>query len=189
MAPTPSPSTAASGVAYITGFTQSSDFPHPGSPFQSSLKGTQDAFVTQINAGGAIGFSTFLGGSGSQDTGLAIALDSSKNVYVTGSTDSSDFPTKTAITGGTALKGSDDAFVTEISSSGSSDVFSTYYGGAGSENSTLNGTPGGGIAVDSSGVIYVTGTTNSTSGLPLASAAQSTFGGSTGDAFVGKITP
>ncbi len=180
---------AASGTAYITGFTQSSDFPHPGTPFQGTLNGSQDAFVTQVNAGGAIGFSTFLGGSGSADDGLAIAIDSSKNVYVTGNTDSSNFPVKTAITGGTALKGSDDAFITEISSSGSSDVFSTYYGGSGSENSSLNGTPGGGIAVDSAGVIYVTGTTNSTSGLPLASAAFGTFGGGTGDAFVGKITP
>jgi hypothetical protein len=180
---------APSGTAYITGFTQSSDFPHPGTPFQAALSGTQDAFVTQINAGGAIGFSTYLGGTGSEDAGLAIALDSSKNVYVTGNTDSSNFPTKTALTGHTTLSGTNDAFVTEINSSGSSDVFSTYYGGAGSEDSALNGIPGGGIAVDSAGVIYVTGTTNSTSGLPTASAAQGTFGGGTGDAFVGKITP
>ena len=179
----------ASGTAYVTGFTQSADFPHPGTPFQGALSGSQDAFVTQVNAGGAIGFSTFLGGSGSADDGLAIAIDASKNVYITGNTDSNNFPLKTAITGGTALNGSNDAFVTEISSSGSSDVFSTYYGGAGSEDSALNGVPGGGIAVDSAGVVYVTGTTNSTSGLPLANAAQGTFGGGTGDAFVCKITP
>jgi hypothetical protein len=181
---------AAGGVAYITGFTQSSDFPHPGTPFQAALNGTQDAFVTQVNPGGAIGFSTYLGGSGSQDTGLAIALDSTKNVYVTGNTDSSTgFPVKTPIVGGTVLQGTDDAFVTEISSTGTTDVFSTYYGGPGSEDSVLHGTPGGGIAVDSTGVVYITGTTNSASGLPLAVAAQGTFGGSTGDAFVGKITP
>src|SRR6202000_2265593 len=114
----------------------------------------------------AIGFSTYLGGSGSQDTGLAIALDSTKNVYVTGNTDSSTgFPVTTPIPGGTALQGTDDAFVTEISSTGTSAVFSTYYGGAGSEDSVLHGTPGGGIAVDSTGVVYITGTTNSSSGL------------------------
>jgi hypothetical protein len=108
-------------------------------------------------------------------------------VYVTGNTDSSDFPIMTAITGGTARQGTDDAFVSELNSTGSSLIFSSYYGGAGSEDSILNVTPGGGIAV-ASGVVYITGTTNSTSGLPLANALQGASGGGN-DAFVGKITP
>ncbi len=175
-----------SGAAYVTGFTQSSGLA-TGSAFQTTLKGTQDAFVAQVNSGGAIGYFTYLGGTNSKDEGKAIAIDTAKNAYVTGCTDSSDFPLKNAITGATTLKGSSDAFVTEINAAGSAQVFSTYYGGAGSED--LNGsTPGGAIASDGTN-IFVTGTTDSSSGLPTKSAAQATFGGSTGDAFAAKFTP
>ena len=145
--------------------------------------------MAQVNSGGAIGYFTYLGGTNSKDEGKAIAIDTAKNAYVTGCTDSSDFPLKNAITGATTLKGSSDAFVTELNPAGSAQVFSTYYGGAGSED--LNGsTPGGAIAADTAGAnIFVTGTTDSSSGLPTKSAAQGTFGGSTGDAFAAKFTP
>jgi hypothetical protein len=94
-----------------------------------------------------------------------------------------------AITGGTAKQGPTDAFVTKLNSAGSALVFSSYYGGNNSED--LNGTTtGGAIAVDSTGAnIFVTGTTNSTTGLPTKNAQQSTFGGGTADAFAAKITP
>jgi hypothetical protein len=179
-----------SGTAYVTGLTKSANTPKAGSPFQSSLKGSQNAYVAQVNTGGTIALFTYLGGTGSSgDSGLGIALDLNKNIYVTGSTSSSDFPTAAAITGGTALQGPTDAFVTKFNSAGSSVTFSTYYGGNNSENTTGT-TTGGAIAVDTAGTnIYVTGTTNSTSGLPLKSAAQSTFGGGTADAFAAKITP
>jgi hypothetical protein len=179
-----------SGVAFVTGRTLSSDFPHPGTPFQGSLKGTQDAFITKLNADGTVGFSTYLGGSGI-DEGLAIAIDASDNVYVTGATDSSDFPLKNPLTGSTALSGANDAFVTELAASGSAEVFSTYFGGSGNEDENLISTTGvaGGIAVDTAGKIYVTGSTNSLSAFPILNAAQPAYGMGTADGFVAKINP
>jgi hypothetical protein len=95
-----------------------------------------------------------------------------------------------AITGGTAKQGNTDAFVTKLNSAGSALVFSTYYGGNNDED-LKSGTPfGGAIAVDSTATnIFVTGITDSTSGLPTKNAAQGTFGGGTADAFAAKITP
>jgi hypothetical protein len=171
------------GTAYVTGLTQSSDFPHPGTPYQSSLSGPQDAFVTKVAAGGAsFAFSTFFGGAGS-DSGFGIALDSSNNVYITGETDSSTgFPLLNPITA--TLSGTSDAFVAELASSGSTLTFSTYFGGTGTEDQLQ-----GAIAVDSSANIYVTGDTSSSAGFPLQTAAQGTYGGGTADAFVAKIAP
>ncbi len=179
-----------SGNAYVTGFTQSSGLAS-GTAFQTTLKGTQNAFVAQVNpSSGTIGFFTYLGGSGSKDEGKAIAIDTAKNIYVTGCTDSADFPLKTAITGGTTLKGPSDAFVTKLNAAGTAEVFSTYYGGSGSEDLDTGNTPGGAIAADGAGTnIFVTGTTSSSSGLPTKSAAQAAFGGGTGDAFAAKFTP
>jgi hypothetical protein len=178
---------AASGTAYVTGSTQSSGL-QKGS--QATLNGMQDAFVAQVNSGGTIALFRYLGGSGSKDTGTGIAVDSSKNIYVTGCTDSADFPLMNAITGGTAKQGNTDAFVTKLNSAGSALVFSTYYGGNNDEDLKSNTPFGGAIAVDTAGTnIFVTGITDSTSGLPTKSAAQSTFGGGTSDAFAAKITP
>jgi len=76
----------ASGTAYVTGMSQSSGLAS-GTAFQTSLKGSQDAYVARIDSTGAIGFFTYLGGAANQDEGLAIAVDSSQNIYVTGVTD------------------------------------------------------------------------------------------------------
>jgi Beta-propeller repeat len=160
-----------------------------GSAFQTSLKGSQDAFVAQVSSAGVLSAFTYLGGTNSRDEGKAIAIDTAKNIYVTGLTDSLDFPLKNAITGGTTLNGSTDAFVTELNSAGTAEVFSTYYGGSGSENLDPS-THGGAIAANPAGTnIFVTGTTDSSSGLPMKSAAQGSFGGGTGDAFAAKFTP
>jgi hypothetical protein len=180
----------ASGVAFVTGKTQSTDFPVAGTPFQGSLKGTQDGFVTKLNADGTIGFSTFLGGSGNADEGLAIAIDASDNVYVTGVTDSSDFPVKIPLTGSTVLSGANDAFVAELAASGSTEIFSTYFGGTGSEDENLTSSPGiaAGIAVGTTGQIFIAGSTNSASGFPLLMPLQA-YGGGTADGFLANISP
>ncbi len=121
----------ASGSAYVTGSTSSVDFP-TGGAFDVTLGGTEDAFVTKLNAtGSAIVYSTYLGGSGT-DGGGDIAVDASGNAYVAGFTNSTDLPTLNpfqAAYGG----GSSDAFVTKLNATGSALVYSTYLGGSRAE--------------------------------------------------------
>jgi Beta-propeller repeat len=179
----------ASGDAYVTGLTQSSTtFPVKLPALQSTFGGTQDAFVTELNpSGSARVYSTFLGGSLS-DAGTSIALDGSNNAYVTGQTNSTNFPKANATQ--SALGGGNDAFVSEISASGSQLLFSTYLGGALNENTNASGgnlAAIGSIAVDNVGAnIYVTGNTASTD-FPTTLPYQLQNGGGT-DAFVTKYT-
>jgi hypothetical protein len=141
------------GNAYVTGVTGSTDFPtvNPLQATSNASEGT--SFVAKFNAAGsALVYSTYLGGSES-DAGTGIAVDPSGNAYVTGRTDSSDFPTVNPIQA-TFKGGGDDAFVAELNAAGSALVYSTYLGGSGTDE-------GYGIAVDSSGNAYVTGWTTS----------------------------
>jgi len=166
-----------SGAIYATGYTASSDFPTQ-SPLQSSRSGAADAFVTKLSSSGsALSYSTYLGGSG-LETGQAIAIDSSGNCFVTGSSDSTNFPLQGAFQaayGG----GNQDGFVAKIASSGTSLIYSSYLGGSGVDYAL-------GIAVDGGGAAVVTGITGS-SNFPLQSPLQGTYGGGTSDAFVAKI--
>jgi uncharacterized protein (TIGR03437 family) len=167
--------------AYITGRTESSNFPVKN-PLQPSLRGQRDAFVTKFNPDGAILFSTYLGGeppaAGERDeeVGYGIALDSLQNIYVTGFTSSPSFPLVNPIQ--SVFGGVEDAFVTKLNSSGSAIIYSTFLGGARADN-------GRGIAVDGFGNAYVTGYTLS-SDFPVVKAFQRTYGGN-GDGFVTKL--
>jgi hypothetical protein len=169
------------GNAYLTGSTFG-NLPTVNA-IQPVYGGTGDAFVMKINASGtAIVYSTYLGGS-SPDGGSAIAVDSAGNAYVTGSTQSTDFPTANAIQpvyGGSGGIGDGDAFVTKINASGTAFVYSTYLGGSKDEW-------GQGITADGSGNAYVTGETMS-SDFPTANAIQRA-GGSYANAYVAKIKP
>ncbi|MBN2135140.1 MAG: SBBP repeat-containing protein [Acidobacteria bacterium] len=134
-----------SGAAYITGYTWSSDFPTLNQ-YQTHQKST-DAFVTKLApAGNSLVYSTYLGGS-DDDLGRTIAVDSSGAAYITGYTWSADFPTLNQYL---TYQGSYDAFVTKLSSEGSTLVYSTYLGGSDEDY-------GYKIAVDSSGAAYITG--------------------------------
>ena len=148
------------GNAYVTGATSSPDFP-AANPVQATNNGGDgDVFVTKLNAAGnALVYSTYLGGSGF-DVGHGIAVDSSGNAYLTGDTGSVDFPTANPIhaQGG--------AFVTKLNAAGNALVYSSHLGGSGDEL-------GSGIAVDSLGNAYVTGSTSSLD-FPLANALQIT---------------
>jgi len=178
------------GNAYLTGQTESTNFPTQN-PTQPASGGQTDVFVTKLNAAGtALVYSTYLGGSGydsSFDEGLA--LDAAGNIYVTGVTTSTNFPTKNAVqstysggTCGTAPNTYDcgDAFVTKLNAAGNALVYSTYLGG--SRDDYANG-----ITIDSAGNAYVVGATNSTN-FPTKSALQSTLGGDY-DGFVAKLSP
>ena len=115
-----------SGNAYVTGITDSTNFPAVDALQSSSGGGTYDAFVVKINPGGsALVYSTYLGGNGI-DNGLGIAVDASGDAYVTGRTSSTNFPTANALQSSYS-----NAFVTKINPSGSALVYSTYLGGSG----------------------------------------------------------
>ena len=167
-----------SGNAYVTGQTQSTNFPTK-SPLTSSNQGSFDAFVTKISATGVLDYSTYLGGGGS-DSGNGIAVDASGNAYVTGGTNSNNFPPKGAYQ---TYQGGLDAFVTELDSTGSTLVFSTYLGGSGDD-------VGKGIAVDTTGV-YVVGKTASSNFPGVINGFQTTLAGGSGsvNGFVAKLTP
>jgi hypothetical protein len=170
-----------SGNAYVTGWTYSSDFPTLN-PYQGTFQGGDyDAFVTKLSiSGNTLIYSTYLGG-GSGDNGLALAIDSSGNAYVTGRTFSADFPTlnpyQAMLHGG--YYGAD-AIVAKFSSFGNL-IYGTYLGGNGDEN--MDG--GGSIAIDEYGNAYVTGSTES-SNFPTLNPYQ-TDQGST-DVFVTELS-
>ena len=176
------------GRAYVTGTTNSIDYPTQGA-FDTSLGGFQDAFVTKFNASGsALVYSTYLGGT-SGERGEGIAVDGSGRAYVTGSTFSDDYPTQDAFD--TSFNGGvdrNDAFVTKFNAAGSALAYSTYLGG-------MDNDAGFGIAVGGSGRAYVTGSTvgvEGSSDFPTTPGAfDTTFGPSSdtfsSDAFVTKL--
>jgi hypothetical protein len=154
------------GSAYVTGIAGSNDFPvvNPMQPFIAG--GTEDSFVTKFNpAGSALVYSTYLGG-GSTDDAYALAIDQNGNAYVTGRTNSSDFPLTNALQ---ATRFAFDMFVTELNAAGSARLFSTFLGGTGSES-------GRGIAVDNRGNIHIAGESTSTD-FPVLNAIQVANGG------------
>lgn len=174
------------GDAYVTGYTTSTNFPTTPGAFQTICGNPSfcyNVFVTEFNpTGSALVYSTYLGGSGS-DEGIGIAVNSSGNAYVVGEAYSDNFPVtpgafKTVCGNPNECS---NAFVTEFNSSGSTLVYSTYLGGSGTDY-------GNGIAVDSSGNAYVTGWTTSTD-FPTMNPFQPTYGGGDSDAFVAKINP
>jgi hypothetical protein len=171
----------ASGNAYVTGGTNSIDFPTTAGALDTTYNDgypTGDAFVAKLNASGsALVYSTYLGGSG-DDEGNGIAVDAGGNAYVTGWTESSDFPTTVGALD-TTYNGGDDAFVAKLNANGSGLVYSTYLGGSGDDL-------GCGIAVDEAGNAYVTGSTWSIDFPTTAGALDTTSVGS-GDAFVANL--
>jgi uncharacterized protein (TIGR03437 family) len=197
-----------SGNILIAGGTTSGNLPGLSTKsFQVDYLGNGDAFVAKMNGSGtALAWVTYLGGT-NLDLATSIAVDSSGNAYVTGSTDSGDFPiypSKTSVAqgtfGGDGGNGSfytiGDAFVAKLDPTGKM-VWSTYLGGSQDDGASA-------IALDSSGNVYIAGATVST-GFPGASGGfQRNFGGKggqptipesgyvsfdTGDAFVAKINP
>lgn len=172
----------ASGNAYITGLTTSSNFPTANA--LQAAKGDSDngndAFITKLNASGsAFVYSTFLGADG-RDVGRAIAVDATGNAYVAGSTNSLFFPVVNAFQ--PLLSGfANDAFITKVNAAGSALVYSTYLGGDANEDCFA-------IAVDAAGSAYVTGNTSSLN-FPTLGALQPERSGFSGDAFVTSLAP
>ncbi len=144
----------AAGYAYITGATQSTDFPTQN-PIYNALNGSTDAFIVKINpTGSALVYATYLGGSdredefGSERAG-GIAVDSTGSAYVTGCTNSSDFPTVNPIQGYGGF-GNCDVFVSKLNTAGNALIYSTFLGGPGADTANA-------IAVDDQGSAYIVG--------------------------------
>ena len=178
----------AEGNAYIAGTTASADFPTTPNAYSTT---TNEAFVTKLNAAGtALVYSTYLGGSWNGDEARGIAVDAAGSAYVTGSTNSPDFPTMNAFQ--SSRKGPSDAFVTKLAPTGSALAYSTYLGG---EDGVIGfGSAydeGFAIAVDAAGSAYVTGLTQSKD-FPTLNPVQPAANGnevSIVDAFVTKFQP
>jgi hypothetical protein len=167
-----------SGNAYLTGYTDSTDFPTTSGAYQLANAGNTDAFVAKLDAAGStLVYATLLGGSGI-DYGRGVAVDAAGDAFIDGSTQSTDFPTMSPLQVG--LDGGSDAFVAEFDPTGASLLYSTYLGGSGADEAL-------GIALDGSGNVYVAGYTFS-SNFPTQSAFQSSLAGSS-DAFVAEIDP
>jgi hypothetical protein len=148
----------ANGDIYITGNTESTDFPTTEGALNTTHNGGAmewlpiDAFVTKLSSDGQeIIYSTFLGGSG-DDYGWDIAVDDQGCAYVVGRTDSSDFPTVNAYDD--SHNSMEDCFVAKLSPDGSELEFSTYVGGSGDE------TPYS-LAINNEGDCFVVGKTYS----------------------------
>ncbi|MGQ0537130.1 MAG: DUF7948 domain-containing protein [Methanobacteriota archaeon] len=160
----------------IVGRTGSNDFPVLRASQPMHGGGTYDAFVVKLTPTGYVSYSTFLGGWG-PETGASIAVDTSGNVYVTGETWSTNFPTSGPSQ--PTLSSGQDAFVTKYTAAGGL-LFSTFLGGS-------SGDSGRAIAVDSQGNFVVTGVTQSAD-FPTANPGQSGRSGYR-DAFVTRFTP
>ena len=158
----------AAGEAHIAGYTASVDFPTTTGAFQQYYGGgSYDGFMAKLNAAGsALIYATYLGGI-ANDTAAGVALDPSGNIYVTGQTQSANFPTLNPLQ---ASSSESDAFVVKISASGQAQ-YSTYLGGTGLTNGTA-------IAADAAGNAYVTGFTNAPDFPVTANAYQGVNNGS-----------
>ncbi|MBN2228373.1 MAG: SBBP repeat-containing protein, partial [Candidatus Thorarchaeota archaeon] len=166
------------GNIIVVGRTESTDFPLKDA-FQDHINGISDGTISKFSPNGSLIFSTYLGGS-AQEVPTGVAVDSDDNIIIGGVTGSSDFPLlnplQSNFTGGT--EGDADCFITKFSEDGQSLIFSTYFGGTGSDwLYTLN--------ADSSGRIAISGTTESDD-FPVLNAHQNTRSG-TLDVFITLI--
>lgn len=162
------------GNALLTGLTRSYDFPTPGG-FDTTKDGSEDAFVAKVTGSGQLEWASFLGGS-DRDEGHGISSDAVGNVFITGHTESFDFPTPGW--GDTSYNGDGDAFVAKVSATGQLQR-GTFLGGGRHDW-------GRAIAVDTAGGALVAGYTES-SDFPTPDGFDMTYGGVC-DAFVAKIS-
>ena len=177
------------GNAYVTGGTNSGNFPTTSGAYHSAIASGNDVFVTKIDPSGSrLVYSTYLGGIGNE-SGNGIAVDALGNAYVAGGTNSLNFPTTSGAVQPIA-SGSVDAFVAKLNPTGSGLIYSTYLGGDKYDDAS-------GISVDADGSAYVSGQTDSINFPTTPGAFQTTFGGGFdglcgcvgSDAFVVKLDP
>ena len=166
------------GSIYVIGSTASTQFPVTNGVIQGSLSGSRDAFITKLDSTGAILVSTYLGGSGSDD-GWGVALDSSNNIYVSGNTSSTDFPSAGPNVFQSAYGGGDsDLFLAGLAPDASKLVYSTYIGGSGRDVTASR------LSLFSDGTAVVGGETSSSDFKTPTGTFQPAFAGGASDGFV-----
>ncbi len=171
------------GSAFVTGWTHSSDFPTTTNAFDRTFNvtvGQIDAFALKLASNGSmLDYSTFIGGY-THDLAYSIAVDPNDNVFVSGATSSSDFPTTTGVFD-TFYDGGSDCFVFKLNNNGSAPIYSTFIGGSLSEGQSFYS-----LALDSSGNVFLTGKTNSTD-FPITTGAYDTSLNGAWDIFAIKL--
>jgi Bacterial Ig-like domain (group 2)/IPT/TIG domain/Beta-propeller repeat/Galactose oxidase, central domain len=174
------------GKVYVSGTASSADFPVTSGAYQTTNPNDSRSFVSKLDptqsGTQSLTYSTFLGGSGG-DEGNGIAVDANGNAYVVGGTSSSDFPTTTGAFQTTLNSAFSDAFFTELNSTGTGLIYSTYLGG-----SCADGDVGNAIALDSLGNVYIVGSSCSTDFPVFPSAAFQTSLSGDQNAFVAKLS-
>jgi len=169
----------AAGNAYVAGETEAVNFPTTANAFDRTINGAFDTFVTKLNAtGSALVYSSYLGGT-AVEFPARVAVDGSGNLFIAGSTSSTDFPT-TAGAFDRTHNGAFDVFLTKLNAAGSGLVFSTFLGGSGFDSA-------GGLALDSAGNSYVSGGAGSVDFPSTPGAFDTLTDGD--DAFVTKFNP
>jgi len=173
--------------AYVTGFTQSADFPTTAGAFQAvnpheaTNPGVSSGFVTKFNpTGTALVYSTYVSGTGGGGTFPAsVVVDSSGSAYIGGITSDADYPLSKSVQA--SLDNASTAFASELNGSGSSLLFSTYWGPGGTQ-------AGGYVAADGAGGIYLAGTiNNSSSSYQTTAGALETMPPGNYDGFIAKF--
>jgi hypothetical protein len=169
--------TDTNGNVYLAGITKSSTRIVTTGAHQTSFAGDWDAFLVKFNSSGVRQWGTYYGGA-ADDRGSSCAIDDSGNVYLAGRTEST---TGIATTGAhqTSFAGDWDAFLVKFNSSGVRQ-WGTYYGGTANDQSLS-------CATDVTGNVYITGQTNSTTGIATSGAHQTTYGGGNYDACLVKF--
>ena len=171
-----------SGNVYVTGFATSSDLPITTGAYDTSFNGTSDIFISKFSGdlSSLLAF-TYIGGSG-EDRAFSTVVDASDNIYVTGYTTSSEFPTTVDAYdisyNGDSLSSYGDVFISKLSSDLNSLISSTYLGGA-SDDSAFS------IVLDSSGNTYIAGVTFSSDFPTTTGAYKTTY--VYYDAFISKL--
>ncbi len=168
------------GNSYVSGTTESNNFPITKNSYDETFNGIIDAFIFKLNPNGSkLLYSTFLGGNDS-DRGRGLAFDSNGNLCVCGTTYSSDFPITNGVYDNT-YNGADDIFVLKLNQNGSSLLFSTFIGDDNRDNSPD-------IALGPNDNIFISGTAHSEDFPVTADADDILFNGSA-DAFVLELNP
>ncbi|MHC4463816.1 MAG: dockerin type I domain-containing protein [Planctomycetota bacterium] len=177
------------GFVYAVGWTRSSDFPTTPGAYDRSHNGDMDVFVTKFEPDGtSLVYSTFFGGSGTDQCRGGMDLDEEGAIHLSGYTDSTNFPTTSGAIQQTFKGGYGDAFVAKLSADGSSLLFSTYLGSTGPDHAFP------GLRLHSDGSIIVTGAAGADDFPTTPGAYQRAFAGTEisgvwyGDAFVARFS-